>query len=337
MFKRNHASVLAMLASISVLSFTACGDDAVNNPIPAATGSSAVESSSSVASSSETGSGPVSSSSEAVSSPESSSNEASSSSVQEIERPSLEKMNEKCREGHDAVSIAAFDGVKTEYFCLGEAYGPNIEETFSILDHAEISLYSYAENGWEEVKCNAENEGRKELYAFFNTHWPGNLYYKCTNNQWVQIGYEEYHSLSELACSAEEEGKVDSAWVGASNPRFHYVGHTKYYRCEKGLWTLRDRRITCDTTGVAVGDVCTKEECFAGVGCSQYSYTYVGNGAWREASLSLTDKAQIIANCQKEDTVVGDTCSVEMSDGTKCYRFNEQNDWEECESFQIIF
>lgn len=333
MFKRNHASVLAMLASISVFSFTACGDDAVSNPIPAATGSSAVESSSSVASSSETGSGPVSSSSEAISKPESSSNEASSSSVQEIERPSLEKMNEKCREGHDAVSIAAFDGTKTEYFCLGEAYGPNIEETFSILDHAEISVYSYAENGWEEVKCNAENEGRKELYAFFNTHWPGNLYYKCTDNQWVRIGYEEYESLSELTCSAEEEGKVDSAWVGASNPRFRYVGHTEYYRCEKGLWTLRDRRITCDTTGVAVGDVCTKEECFAGVGCSQYSYTYVGNGAWREASLSLTDKAQIIANCQKEDTVVGDTCSVVMSDGTKCYRFNEQNDWEECESF----
>lgn len=333
MFKRNHASVLAMLASISVLSFTACGDDAVNNPIPAATGSLAVESSSSVASSSETGSGPASSSSEAVSSPESSSNEASSSSVQEIERPSLEKMNEKCREQHDAVSIAAFDGVKTEYFCLGEAYGPNIEETFSILDHAEISVYSYAENGWEEVKCNAENEGRKELHVFFNTHWPGYLYYKCTNNQWVRIGYEEYESLSELICSAEEEGKVDSAWAGASNPRFRYVGHTKYYRCEKGVWTLRDRRITCDTTGVAVGDVCTKEECFAGVGCSQYSYTYVGNGAWREASLSLTDKAQIISNCQKEDTVVGDTCSVVMSDGTKCYRFNEQNDWEECESF----
>ena len=333
MFKRNHASVLAMLASISVLSFTACGDDAVNNPIPAATGSSAVESSSSVASSNETGSGPVSSSSEAISKPESSSNVASSSSVQEIERPSLEKMNEKCREGHDAVSIAAFDGVKTEYFCLGEAYGPNIEETFSILDHAEISVYSYAENGWEEVKCNAENEGRKELHGFFNTHWPGYLYYKCTNNQWVRIGYEEYESLSELICSAEEEGKVDSAWAGASNPRFHYVGHTKYYRCEKGVWTLRDRRITCDTTGVAVGDVCTKEECFAGVGCSQYSYTYVGNGAWKETSLSLTDKAQIISNCQKEDTVVGDTCSVVMSDGTKCYRFNEQNDWEECESF----
>ena len=333
MFNRNYASVLAMLASISVLPFAACSDDAGSNPMPVAAGSSAVESSSSVASSSETGSGPVSSSSEAISKPESSSNEASSSSVQEIERPSLEKMNEKCREGHDAVSIAAFDGTKTEYFCLGEAYGPNIEETFSILDHAEISVYSYAENGWEEVKCNAENEGRKELYAFFNTHWPGNLYYKCTDNQWVRIGYEEYESLSELTCSAEEEGKVDSAWVGASNPRFRYIGHTDYYRCEKGLWTLRDRRITCDTTGVAVGDVCTKEECFAGVGCSQYSYTYVGNGAWREASLSLTDKAQIIANCQKEDTVVGDTCSVVMSDGTKCYRFNEQNDWEECESF----
>lgn len=336
--------MLAMLASISVLSFTACGDDAVSNPIPAATGSSAVESSSSVASSNEIGSGPVSSSSEAVSSPESSSNVASSSSVQEIERPSLEKMNEKCREGHDAVSIAAFDGVKTEYFCLGEAYGPSIEETFSILDHAEISLYSYAGNGWEEVKCNAENEGRKEIYVFHNMRWPGALYYKCADSQWVKIGRDEYYSDSELSsssaeddasltCSAEEEGKVDSAWVGASNPRFRSVGHTDYYRCEKGLWTLRDRRITCDTTGVAVGDICTKEACFAGLGCSKYSYTYIGNGAWKETSLSLTDKAQIIANCQKEDTVVGDTCSVVMSDGTKCYRFNEQNDWEECESF----
>ncbi len=75
MFKRNHVSVLAMLASFSLLMFSACGDDAVNNPIPAATGSSAVESSSSVAISSS-----ESFSSEGVSRPESSSNAASSSS-----------------------------------------------------------------------------------------------------------------------------------------------------------------------------------------------------------------------------------------------------------------
>ena len=317
MLKRNHVSALTVLASFSLLMFSACSDDAGSNPTPVATESSAVESSSSVA----------------ISSSESSSNKVSSSSAQENERPSLEKLNEKCIEQHDGVSIVAFDGAKTEYFCLGEAYGAGIEEVFSILDHAEISLYSYAENGWQEVKCNAENEGRKEIYGFQNMRLPGALYYKCADSQWVKIGADEYESLSELTCSAEEEGKVDSAWAGASNPRFHYVGHTKYYRCEKGVWTLRDRRITCDTTGVAVGDVCTKEECFAGVGCSQYSYSYVGNGAWRGASLSLTDKAQIIANCQKEDTVVGDTCSVEMSDGTKCYRFNEQDDWEECESF----
>ena len=75
MFKRNHASVLAMLASISVLSFTACSDDAVSNPVPVATESLAVESSSS-----EVVLNPVSSSSEAVSSPESSSEVALSSS-----------------------------------------------------------------------------------------------------------------------------------------------------------------------------------------------------------------------------------------------------------------
>ena len=67
MFNRNHVSVLAMLASISVLSFTACGDDAVSNPAPVATESSAIESSSSVAISSS-----ESFSSEGVSRPKSS-------------------------------------------------------------------------------------------------------------------------------------------------------------------------------------------------------------------------------------------------------------------------
>lgn len=224
MLKRNRVSVLA---SFSLLMFSACSDDAGSNPTPVATESSAVESSSSVT----------------ISSSDSSSNVASSSSVQEIERPSLEKMNEKCREQHDAVSIAAFDGVKTEYFCLGEAYGPNIEETFSILDHAEISLYSYAENGWQEVKCNAENEGRKELYAFFNTHWPGNLYYKCTDSQWVKIGADEYNggSVSSKSsgtsvyqvedlpkCKADNENFVDSVQVGPSE--------WTYYECKQGTW-----------------------------------------------------------------------------------------------------
>lgn len=75
MFKRNHVSVLAMLASFSLLMFSACSDDAVSNPAPVATESSAVESSSSVAISSS-----ESFSSEGVSRPESSSNAASSSS-----------------------------------------------------------------------------------------------------------------------------------------------------------------------------------------------------------------------------------------------------------------
>lgn len=260
MLKRNHVSVLAVLASFSLLMFSACSDDAGSNPTPVATESSAVESSSSVASSSETGSGPVSSSSEAISKPESSSNEASSSSVQEIERPSLEKMNEKCREQHDAVSIAAFDGVKTEYFCLGEAYGPNIEETFSILDHAEISLYSYAENGWQEVKCNAENEGRKEIYGFRNMRLPGALYYKCADSQWVKIGADEYNSgsvpsnssgmpayrVDELPeCKADNENAVDSVNVGPSE--------WTYYECKQGTWneSLSQRALrilpTCGT------------------------------------------------------------------------------------------
>lgn len=72
MFNRNYASVLAMLASISVLPFAACSDDAGSNPMPVAAGSPVIESSATESSSSEVVSNPVSSSSEAISSPKSS-------------------------------------------------------------------------------------------------------------------------------------------------------------------------------------------------------------------------------------------------------------------------
>lgn len=227
MLKRNHVSVLAVLASFSLLMFSACSDDAGSNPTPMATESSAVESSSSVT----------------ISSSESSSNKVSSSSAQENERPSLEKLNEKCIEQYDGVSIVAFDGVKTEYFCLGEAYGAGIKEVFSILERAEISLYSYAENGWQEVKCNAENEGRKEIYGFRNMRLPGALYYKCADSQWVKIGADEYNggSVSSKSsgtsvyqvedlpkCKADNENFVDSVQVGPSE--------WTYYECKQGTW-----------------------------------------------------------------------------------------------------
>ena len=68
MFKRNHVFVLAMLASISVLPFAACSDDAGSNPMPVAAGSPAIESSATESSSSEVVSNPVSSSEVASSS-----------------------------------------------------------------------------------------------------------------------------------------------------------------------------------------------------------------------------------------------------------------------------
>ena len=64
MFKRNHVSVLAMLASFSLLPFSACSDDTGSNPMLVATESSAAESSSS-----EVFSNPGSSNHEALSRP----------------------------------------------------------------------------------------------------------------------------------------------------------------------------------------------------------------------------------------------------------------------------
>ena len=78
MFGRNHVSVLAMLASF--LFFTACSDDAVSNPAPVATESSAAESSSS-----EVFSNPGSSNHEALSSSLLSSSSAVSSASKIVE------------------------------------------------------------------------------------------------------------------------------------------------------------------------------------------------------------------------------------------------------------
>ena len=92
MFERSHVSVLAMLASFSFLSFMACSDDAVSNPAPVATESSAVESSSS----------------EVISNPISSSEEASSSSaISNLEKIVVTTQLSKC----DAHNEGAVDSI----------------------------------------------------------------------------------------------------------------------------------------------------------------------------------------------------------------------------------
>jgi hypothetical protein len=82
-------------------------------------------------------------------------------------------------------------------------------------------------------------------------------------------------------CNDENEGEVDSLWTGNDgNPRFRFVGTEEYYRCEKGSWIHGDKWLACDTTGLTPGAVCSKTEWMAGLGSTEYFYTYEGGGIW---------------------------------------------------------
>ena len=53
----------------------------------------------------------------------------------------------------------------------------------------------------------------------------------------------------------EKEGMVKRIWEG--NPKY---GSAWTYRCENGEWMPRNLRVTCDTAGVQVGDICRKDD-----------------------------------------------------------------------------
>lgn len=175
-----------------------------------------------------------------------------------------------------------------------------------------------------------------------------NIFHKrfiCHNSVWISYNILNPESSNDTAsnssqldnshliedeCNTENEGKVNYVWVNPSgSPRFRFWGHPEYYRCEKGTWESRDRSVTCDTAGVAIGDTCLKEECLAGTGCTIYSYTYEGNGNWNSLSWGSRD-SKIISECQKENTLIGDTCSVKMPKGVEYYVLTKDGTWEEC-------
>jgi hypothetical protein len=164
--------------------------------------------------------------------------------------------------------------------------------------------------------CTNENEIQRNRYSDR---------YICQNSKWTS-----YNPLIEEECNAENEGKVKSVWVSSSgNPRFRYIGHTEYYRCEKGSWESRGLWVTCDTAGVAIGDTCSKDQCLAGTGCTISSYAYEGNGNWKFLG-STPALYNVTPGCQKEKTFVGDTCSVMQSEGMEYYVLNKDSTWEKC-------
>ena len=119
-------------------------------------------------------------------------------------------------------------------------------------------------------------------------------YFKCENNVWKGVtkvpsdvtfySYSELESMTQNQlpkCTAEKEGVVKRMWKG--NPKY---GSAWTYRCENGEWTPRNLWVTCDTTGVQVGDICRKDDVvgsFAAGGGAKAPvelYVYAGDGNW---------------------------------------------------------
>ena len=106
-------------------------------------------------------------------------------------------------------------------------------------------------------------------------------------------------------CDAENEGKVETKWIG--NAKY---GGNSYFRCEKGSWVKGDISLTCDTAGVQVGDICTKGPKL-GIYAAMYSipgsntlrFIYKGDGVWKE----FDPEKNMVADIEK----LGKQCTAE--------------------------
>ncbi|WP_406539660.1 hypothetical protein [Fibrobacter sp.] len=231
MFERNHGYVLAMLASFSFLSFTACSDDVVNNPMPMATESSAVESSSAESSSSETFSNPISSSDVASSSSEIS----SASRIVNLTQLS------KC----DAHNEGAVDSI----------WNGNAKYGFT------INYYKCEKGNWYEAEPVAAcDTAGVSVGSLCNVHISEGGFY-CCGDRWGKcyeyVGngiWNESECLKAPAKECNAENEWDTGKITYSN------GYTAYYQCLRNVWKLVDEVVyNCTTSKTVEGDTCSFE------------------------------------------------------------------------------
>ena len=88
--------------------------------------------------------------------------------------------------------------------------------------------------------------------------------------------------VNDKECTAENEGVVETEWKRLFNggPTMVIPVYPSYYRCENGSWNPKEVSVTCDTTGVKVGDVCTRYDYDFYSGYVPSVFKYVGNGVW---------------------------------------------------------
>ena len=261
MFKRNHVSVLAMLASFSLLMFSACSDDAGSNPMLVATESSAAESSSS-----EVFSNPGSSNHEALSSSLFSSSSAVSSASKIVELARLPKCDAHNEGAVDSIWDGnAKYGFKIDYYKCKNGHWYEAEPSVAC-DSAGVSVgslcnvhsaqggywgaggrggrcYEYVGTGtWNESKClkapakecNAENEWSTGKITYSNGYTD---FFQCEHVVYTDLS-EELHDEGFLWQSVNEAYYNCSTGknVEGDTCSFESQGEKQYYLFEGGQW-----------------------------------------------------------------------------------------------------
>lgn len=158
--------------------------------------------------------------------------------------------------------------------------------------------------GLEQYKtCDKSIEGRYLKYAYLegsDLSAYKHAFFKCEGGDWLPVADKEVPLDSDVffvsswkddVCDADHESVIDSVWnpnPSISTPLYFYR------RCEKGEWIYKDRSVTCNTAGVAVGDTCRRAEIvdfakriYGNKVESQKQlrdkiYSYAGNGKWEK-------------------------------------------------------
>jgi len=88
-------------------------------------------------------------------------------------------------------------------------------------------------------------------------------------------------SMFETACTAENEGMIDS--IENHYGKFGYDRYPDYFRCEKGSWVKRESWIRCDK-GAQEDDACIYSYTDGSLMTFNEIYAYTNNGGWERYS-----------------------------------------------------
>ena len=139
-------------------------------------------------------------------------------------------------------------------------------------------LTTCGEDFYPEGSCNSITGADGKVYQFecVGTKWEYNQ--DCEEPMCLTVVSQMQHPECQFPeCNADSEGLVHERIVGFS--RYGYG--LDFYKCEQGEWHKTVASVTCDTAGVAVGEICKVLTSRRSLTPDWYTcYKYLGNGAW---------------------------------------------------------